>query len=167
MSLDSIIYVPERPTKNAGVKIQYHNRARIDPVTGERLQGGNGCHYWDNCFDCPFPPDRCFYDAANQRSFSMKKMRINAISDKQKIEIQRRRVLKDLLITENGNHCMTCKDGHRDFRGISLSHIIPLSRGGKTTRENCLLECGICHDKYEKHPELREPAELIRQLWIK
>ena len=156
MSLDSIIYVTERPIKNVEVKIQYHNKARIDPATGKRLIGGNGCHYWDNCFDCPFPPERCFFDAANGRSFNLKKMKINAISAKQKIEIQKRRVLKALLITENGNHCKTCGDRYRDFRGISLSHIIPLSRGGKTTRENCLLECGVCHDRYEKRPELRQ-----------
>ena len=76
-------------------------------------------------------------------------------SKKQRAELKRRRALKAELIKESGEHCMTCGDKNRDWRGISLSHIIPLSRGGKTTRNNCLLECYVCHEKYEKHPELR------------
>ena len=157
MSIDSIVFVYDPPKKNGNgaAKIQYHNRARVDLVTGERLIGGNGCHYWDNCFTCPFPPYKCFFDAGNQRKLDMKKMRINPISDKQKIELQKRRVLKAVLIAEHGNHCMTCGDRYRDFRGISLSHIISLARGGLTTKENCLLECGVCHDLYEGHPERR------------
>jgi len=84
-----------------------------------------------------------------------RKARIIPISDKQGIEIQRRQELKAELIKEYGEHCMTCKDKCRDWRGISLSHIIPLSRGGKTTRANCILECGPDHDFYEKKPETR------------
>ncbi len=63
-----------------------------------------------------------------------RKARIIPISDKQGIEIQKRQQLKADLIKEFGEHCMTCKDLHRDWRGISLSHIIPLSRGGKTDK---------------------------------
>jgi len=85
----------------------------------------------------------------------MRKSRINPISDKQKIELALRARIKRELIAEFGNKCMTCQDKYRDWRGISLSHIIPLSRGGKTERGNVLLECYICHTKYEKHPELR------------
>ena len=73
----------------------------------------------------------------------------------QKKELARRSKLKAELIAEFGNRCMTC-GSTGDWRGISLSHIIPLSRGGQTTRENCPLECFTCHDKYEKHPERRE-----------
>jgi len=80
---------------------------------------------------------------------------INKISAKKKLEIAQRIALKRALIKECGEHCMTCKDKNRDWRGISLSHIIALSRLGKTTRENCLLECYICHELYEKHPERR------------
>lgn len=85
----------------------------------------------------------------------MKRTRINPVSDKQKVEIKKRQHLKAEFITEYGEHCMTCKDKYKDWRGISLSHIIPLSRGGKTTRANTLLECYPCHSKFEKHPELR------------
>ena len=80
---------------------------------------------------------------------------IRRVSPKHEMELALRSRLKRELIAEFGNRCMTC-GSTGDFRGISLSHIIPLSRGGKTSRENCLLECGNCHDKYEKHPELRE-----------
>ncbi len=81
---------------------------------------------------------------------------INKVSAKQKIELVRRVKLKKELIEEYGEHCMTCKDKYRDWRGISLSHIIPLSRGGVTSRENCPLECYPCHEYYEKRPELRK-----------
>ena len=86
----------------------------------------------------------------------MKHSKLHPISEKQKVELQRRHTLKAQLIAEYGERCMTCKDKNRDWRGITLSHIVPLSRGGKTTRANCLLECFTCHDKYEKKPELRE-----------
>lgn len=86
----------------------------------------------------------------------MKRSRINPVSDKQAIEIKKRQVLKASLIEKHGEHCMTCNDKNRDWRGISLSHITPISRGGKTTLDNCLLECYNCHEKYEKRSELRE-----------
>ena len=85
----------------------------------------------------------------------MKRTAIKRYSVKQGIEIQKRQQLKADLIKEYGEHCMTCKDKNRDWRGISLSHIIPLSRGGKTDNNNCILECGPDHDLYEKHPENR------------
>jgi|SRR3990167_2342364 len=55
------------------------------------------------------------------------------------------------------------------WRGISLSHIIPLSRGGKTCKGNCLLECYVCHEIYEKHPERRDDkaVELVLTEWLK
>lgn len=84
----------------------------------------------------------------------MRKVLINRLSKRQRVELQRRRQLKEDLIFDFGNRCMTC-GGPGDFRGISLSHIIPLSRGGKTNRNNCLLECYPCHENYEKHPEKR------------
>lgn len=75
----------------------------------------------------------------------MKRTPLNKVSDKQKKELALRLKLKAELIAECGDHCMTCHDRRRDWRGLSLSHIIPLSRGGKTTRENLLLECLPCH----------------------
>ena len=81
---------------------------------------------------------------------------IRLVSNKQKTELALRAKLKRELIEENGEVCRTCNDVNRDWRGISLSHIIPLSRGGKTVKENVELLCSRCHDKYEKKPELRE-----------
>ena len=71
---------------------------------------------------------------------------IRLVSDKQAVELKRRTNLKKELIEEYGQHCMTCHDVNRDWRGISLSHVIPLSRGGKTERSNCILECYPCHE---------------------
>ena len=85
----------------------------------------------------------------------MKQTPLKKVSKKQALELKRRASLKKELIELHGNICMTCNNGNRDWRGLSLSHIIPLSRGGKTTRENCLIECSPCHSKYEKHPERR------------
>ncbi len=87
-----------------------------------------------------------------QRSYNST---INKSSDKQREELRQRTRLKAELLIEFGNHCMTCKDEYRDWRGISLSHIIPLSRGGKTDKKNCILECYPDHILYEKHPENR------------
>lgn len=86
----------------------------------------------------------------------MRKTPIRKVSAKQAIELRKRSKLKTELIEDYGEVCMTCNNEHKDWRGISLSHIIPLSRLGKTTRENCLLECYPCHERFEKHPELRE-----------
>ena len=76
----------------------------------------------------------------------MKQKPLNKISKKMKVELAKRRQLKADLIFEFGRRCMTC-GGLGDWRGITLSHIIPLSRGGKTDRKNCLIECFACHSK--------------------
>ncbi len=86
----------------------------------------------------------------------MKRVAIKRYSVRQLTELHKRWALKADLIKEFGEHCMTCKDKNRDWRGISLSHIIPLSRGGETSRKNCLLECYPCHEEFEKHPERRK-----------
>ena len=85
----------------------------------------------------------------------MRKTLLNKVSAKHQKELRTRGQLKAELIKEFGEHCMTCKDLNRDWRRISLSHIIPLGRGGQTTKSNCILECGPDHDKYEKKPEDR------------
>jgi len=68
------------------------------------------------------------------------------VSAKQKVELARRTKLKKELIAEYGEVCMTCGI-HPSFPPIALSHIIPLGRGGKTSSENCILECYHCHSK--------------------
>ncbi len=77
----------------------------------------------------------------------MKRVEIIRISKKQRGEVRLRGKMKAQLILENRNHCMTCDDENRDWRGLSLSHIIPLSRGGKTELSNLELLCYVCHGK--------------------
>ena len=89
----------------------------------------------------------------------MRKSYINKVSPKQAIELAKRSELKADLIRERGAVCMTC-GVHPVFPPISLSHIIALSRGGKTERTNVVLECNACHRLYEKKPETR-PVDSI------
>ena len=83
---------------------------------------------------------------------------INSVSKKQGKELSKRSKLKAekkrlMMETVGFLFCETCKE---TTTNLDLSHIIALSRGGKTTWENCLLECRDCHNKYEKKPELRD-----------
>jgi len=45
---------------------------------------------------------------------------------------------------EQGGKCAKCKQ-KPDWRGLQLSHAIPLARGGKTDAGNCQLLCARCH----------------------
>ena len=89
----------------------------------------------------------------------MKQTPLRKVSKKQAAELAVRTALKKELLEECDHSCMTCDNEHLDARGLSLSHIFPLGRGGKTTRENCLIECYVCHDLYEKHPERRRDGQ--------
>jgi len=80
----------------------------------------------------------------------MKRSPIRQVSAKQAIEIAARCRVKRELIEQHGEVCQTCNNEHKDWRGISLSHIIALSRGGETNWDNCILECYPCHEKFEK-----------------
>ena len=55
-----------------------------------------------------------------QRYRTMKKSKINPISDKQKEELALRSRLKAELIAEFGEHCMTCNDKNRDCKENSF-----------------------------------------------
>ena len=95
----------------------------------------------------------------------MRKSYINKVSRKQVSELAKRSELKSALIRERGAVCMTC--GVRPyFPPISLSHIVALSRGGKTCRGNVVLECNFCHQKYEKKPETRPVDSIGYKLWL-
>ncbi len=92
---------------------------------------------------------------SNNRN-SLKRSPIHRFSSKQTKELALRAKLKKELIAEQEYpHCMSCGSNGYPL-GLTLSHIIPVGRGGITSRENCLIECIDCHEKYEKHPELRE-----------
>lgn len=78
----------------------------------------------------------------------MKKSWIKKVSEKQKIELKLRAELKAQLIEESEGKCMSCGKYPTEFPWVlDLSHIIALGRGGKTTRENCLVECRQCHNR--------------------
>jgi 5-methylcytosine-specific restriction endonuclease McrA len=77
---------------------------------------------------------------------------LRLVSPRQKPEIARR----DKLRKEADGMCRTCIPNHWVGKySLELSHKIPLSRGGRTDRINCVVECRVAHDKYEKHPERR------------
>lgn len=50
--------------------------------------------------------------------------------------------LKAKIINERGNRCEQC--GAEHLR-LEMHHILPVSKGGKTVRENILLLCHDCH----------------------
>ena len=74
---------------------------------------------------------------------------IRKVSARQMIELGRRVRLKQQMLREiakEGERPLCVRCGQLpDWRGIQLVHRVPLSRGGKTTRENCELWCAPCH----------------------
>lgn len=40
-----------------------------------------------------------------------------------------------------------CQFAHCNARGTTVEHLVPTSRGGKTTWENCVLACATCNAK--------------------
>jgi len=83
----------------------------------------------------------------------MKRTPLRQVSKKQQKELALRSKLKGELMDETGGLCQTCGTTG-DWRGLSLSHTIALSRGGKTERGNVRLLCYPCHEKGEKKARL-------------
>lgn len=50
---------------------------------------------------------------------------------------------KMLSVRDNGE----CQFAHCNAKGTTVEHLLPSSRGGKTTYENCVLSCGPCNYK--------------------
>lgn len=76
------------------------------------------------------------------------------VSPKKAKDYREQTKIRKELIEECEGSCMTC-GRPPDWRGLMLSHIKALSRGGKTSKDNCLMECGICAILYEKKEHLR------------
>ena len=57
-------------------------------------------------------------------------------------------LLKEQIEEKGYNWCVACG---KTEKWLELAHIIALSRGGETTRENCRLWCQVCHTKISKH----------------
>ena len=108
----------------------------------------------------------------------MKRTRIKRKPYKQNIKLDQalcERAGGEWLIELRGNatytvqRCIaTCETCHTygDFRGLSRSHIIAKSRGGKDGLHNEILECYPCHDLYEKKPETRPKDSLGYKLYL-
>lgn len=98
----------------------------------------------------------------SMRSYLMRKQArswnstLRPVSPKQEPEMAERRRIKVILLAKAHGWCRTCVPAHwvGDNR-LDLSHKIPLSRGGLTDLENCVVECRVAHERYEKHPERR------------
>ncbi len=82
------------------------------------------------------------------------------VSNKQKLELAKRKKLKRLLLAEGprdeaGNplcwHCET----RGDWRGLAMHHVAYLSRGGETLIDNNILVCYTCHSKIHGIEEVK------------
>jgi len=79
-----------------------------------------------------------------KRTALKRKKGIPRTSERQDKEIELRIIVREMLMIEQGGKCAECKQ-KPDWRGLQLSHTIPLARGGKTDTENCRLLCARCH----------------------
>ena len=79
----------------------------------------------------------------------MKKSRIKPISDKQELELAKRRGLKYQLWREQAGRCAKC-GRYLTYYQAELSHKKPLVRGGKTEAGNCEV---LCANWLSGHPE--------------
>lgn len=50
---------------------------------------------------------------------------------------------KMLAVRDNGE----CQFSHCNAKGTTIDHLLPSSRGGKSSFENCVLACGPCNSK--------------------
>ena len=86
----------------------------------------------------------------------MRKSRLKPISDKQEIEIAKRRALKYELWLEQEGQCKDC-GRYMNYRVRTaanypeLSHKKLLSDGGKTDKKNCSVICAEHHANEEHH----------------
>ena len=81
-----------------------------------------------------------------KRKTPLKKTRIKPVSEKQKVEIALRQQMKMEHIADFGYECMLC---FRKTYELDLIHLVRLSAGGKTTRENTRTACRECHDTWD------------------
>ncbi len=64
-----------------------------------------------------------------------------------KREIVQKKFIKKQLIDKNGAICGICGQPITDMKDCTIDHIIPKSRGGMTTLENCQLAHFRCNSK--------------------
>ena len=64
------------------------------------------------------------------------------------------------LYRRDGHACQYCGT-HRPSSELSIDHVLPRSRGGRTTWENCVLACVRCNSKKADRTP-REVGFLVR-----
>ncbi len=58
------------------------------------------------------------------------------------------------VLARDGNKCQKVRQGRLcGLHAVTVHHIIPLSRGGTTTKRNLISICKGCHE--DTHPHLR------------
>lgn len=70
----------------------------------------------------------------------------------------RRKVTNTFLFARDGYKCQYCGRHQRELRGkecLNRDHILPSSRGGENTWENCVTACSTCNSKKDN----RTPKE--------
>ena len=72
------------------------------------------------------------------------------LSFKQKAELELRRKVRSELLRQAMGRCQRCGEAP-DWRGLQLHHLIHLSKGGKTSKENCQLRCAPCYFGVDGH----------------
>ncbi len=64
-----------------------------------------------------------------------------------KEEAKTRRFIMSQLINKNGAICAICGRQIDNMKDCTIDHIIPISKGGRTTVENCQLAHFACNQK--------------------
>lgn len=86
------------------------------------------------------------YISLRQKTSLRRRKPINKISKKQRKELALRQKVRKELIEESDGICPSCSRPLTwSWLGFQLSHEKPLSRGGKTERNNLKLLCTFCH----------------------
>lgn len=101
----------------------------------------------------------------------MKRTPLKKISSKQFQDLALRRKIKYELYLEQEGKCADCGKYLNFYDPTSdafphLSHEIPLSAGGKTSKENCKVKCGECHSN-KNHRLVNKYNEQPRLHWIR
>jgi len=77
---------------------------------------------------------------------------VKRVSDKQRIELEKRRLLKYQLYLRQDGQCAECGKYLSYYNETSdnyphLSHDKSLAQGGKTNEKDCSVKCAECHSK--------------------
>ena len=86
--------------------------------------------------------------------YRFRKGRYSTLPEEQKFGMELNRAerktlsfIRRQLINSKGNVCALCGKPIKDMKDCTIDHIIPLSKGGQTTLENCQLAHAKCNQK--------------------